>query len=104
MGISFFYKKKPKQFNYTPVYYDKHKEEMEERKKKFDISNKKKNDKEELKNRLHQQWSRNRVAKDKKNIFGKNKISFFITIIILLFIVFLIYFIFVKLTKLAGQI
>jgi hypothetical protein len=42
MGISFFYKKKPKQFNYTPVYYDKHKEEMEERKKKFDISNKKK--------------------------------------------------------------
>jgi hypothetical protein len=73
-------------------------------KKNLIFQTKKKNDKEELKNRLHQQWSRNRVAKDKKNIFGKNKISFFITIIILLFIVFLIYFIFVKLTKLAGQI
>ncbi len=104
MGISFFYRKKPKQFNYTPVYYDKHKEEIEERKKKYGISDNKENDKEELKNRIHQQWSRNRSAKAQKSIFGKNKISFIITIIVLLLIVFLIYFIFVKLTKLMGQI
>jgi hypothetical protein len=86
MKIVAFKTTKPKQFNYKPLYYDKQKEEMEERLKKY--SEPEKPDVNRLRSKIRQTWR----VKEKKNY----KLSRMTLYIYLAGAILLIYFIFFR--------
>lgn len=60
MNLKFLHRPKPRQFNYKPLYYDEHKEELEKLKRRY--SDDEKND---YSNRIHEGFRRKRA-----NSFG----------------------------------
>jgi hypothetical protein len=66
MAITFFKRPKNKQFNYKPVFWDKAKEERENR-TKLALDEKDKDYSEALRKRLDYRWRRNSAIKSNRN-------------------------------------
>ncbi|MFH1119736.1 MAG: hypothetical protein V1775_07920 [Bacteroidota bacterium] len=86
MKIVAFKTRKPRHFNYKPLYYDRKKEEMEERLKKY--SNPEQEITERLRARIKETW---RVKEGRNNLISKRTL-----IIYLVASVVIIYFIFFR--------
>ncbi|MFC2100474.1 hypothetical protein ACFLRZ_01450 [Bacteroidota bacterium] len=61
MNIVFFKRPQPKRFDYKPLYYDERKDELEQRKKKFEITDNEEK-KEAIKSEIHYRWGLHRKA------------------------------------------
>lgn len=85
MKIVAFKTRKPKQFNYKPLYYDKKKEEMEERLKKY--SNPEQQITERMRARIKETW---RVKEGRNNLTSKR--TLYIYVIASLIIIYFIFF------------
>ena len=86
MKLVFFHIPKPKQFDYKPLYYDKEKDEREQRKKELGISNS--NDKTTLfRGDLQRRWKKDRATQKRR----QSKMRFLIYLIILFLTVYLFF-------------
>ncbi|NTW23698.1 MAG: hypothetical protein HGA37_03270 [Lentimicrobium sp.] len=85
MKIVAFKTRKPKQFNYKPLFYDKKKEEMEERLKKY--SEPEQQLSERMRMRMKETW---RVRDSKNNLLSKRTLYLYLIGVIL--IIYLIFF------------
>lgn len=86
MKIVFFKRPKPKQFDYRPLYYDKEKEEREQRKKELGITDSD-DHMEQFRSQIHRKWRYERDARKKRT-------SDMRTVIYLIIVAFFIYLIF----------
>lgn len=84
MKIVAFKTRKPKQFNYKPLYYDQQKEEMEERMKKY--SNPEEQITDRMRKKIRESW---RVREKKNNLISKRTLYlYFIAALVILYIIF----------------
>lgn len=86
MKIVAFKTRKPKQFNYKPLFYDKKKEEMEERLKKY--AEPEQQLAERMRMRMKETW---RIRDTKNNLISKRTLYLYLIGVILI-----IYFIFFR--------
>jgi len=86
MKIVAFKTRKPKQFNYKPLFYDKKKEEMEERLKKYAEPEQQLS--ERMRMRIKETW---RIRDTKNNLISKRTLYLYLIGVILI-----IYFIFFR--------
>lgn len=87
MKLTLFHIPKSKQFDYKPLYYDKEKDEREQRKKELGISNS--NDKTTLfRGDLQKRWKKDR-ANQKRQL---SKMRFLIYLLLIVFTVYLFFF------------
>ncbi len=86
MKIVAFKTRKPKQFNYKPLFYDKKKEEMEERLKKY--AEPEQQLAERMRMKMKETW---RVRDTKNNLISKRTLYLYLIGVILI-----IYFIFFR--------
>ncbi|MCF8386632.1 MAG: hypothetical protein K9G58_12230 [Bacteroidales bacterium] len=66
MKIVFFKRPRPKQFNYQPLYYDKEKDEREQRKKDLGYTDSK-DKSEQFRAELRRKWRHEREAKKRRS-------------------------------------
>ncbi|MBK9359018.1 MAG: hypothetical protein IPN08_16840 [Bacteroidales bacterium] len=85
MKIVAFNTRKPKPFNYKPLYYDKKKEEMEERMKKY--TNPEEQITDRMRSRIRETW---RVREKRNNVISKRTLYIYLiaAMVILYFIFF----------------
>jgi len=87
MKLIFFHRPKPKQFDYKPIYFDKEKDEREQRKKELGISDS--NDKSILfRGDLQRRWKKDRANQKSQ----QSKIRFLIYLLLIIFTVYLFFF------------
>lgn len=65
MKIVFFKRPKPKQFDYKPLYYDKEKDEREQRKKELGLTDSE-DHMEQLRSQIKRKWRYEREARKKR--------------------------------------
>jgi hypothetical protein len=87
MNIVFFKRPKPRQFHYTPMYYDPAKEEAEERKKALN-SLQSDDPRERMRARIRRKWRVEQKETDKKSQFFR----IFLYTIFACFIIYIIFF------------
>jgi len=85
MKIVAFNARKPKPFNYKPLYYDKKKEEMEERMKKY--TNPEEQITDRMRSRIRETW---RIREKRNNVISKRTLYIYLVaaIVIIYFIFF----------------
>jgi hypothetical protein len=84
MKIVAFNTRKPKPFNYKPLYYDKKKEEMEERMKKY--TNPEEQITDRMRSRIRETW---RIREKRNNVISKRTLYiYFIAAIVILYFIF----------------
>ena len=84
MKIVAFNTRKPKPFNYKPLYYDKKKEEMEERMKKY--TNPEEQITDRMRSRIRETW---RIREKRNNVISKLTLYiYFIAAIVILYFIF----------------
>lgn len=91
MKASFFYRPKPKKFEFKPRYYDKNKEERENREKRIkkEIENEAKEGKNyvSLESELHKKWKRNDRDKLKQKSI-RRAIIYILLLLMILYVMF----------------
>ncbi len=88
MALTFFKTPKNRKYNYKPVYYNKEKEERENR-YKSSLGNKSEDyNEEELRTRIQQRWKRNTGVREKRS----SNIRLIIIILALALIVYWLFF------------
>ncbi|KAF0198533.1 MAG: hypothetical protein FD166_1174 [Bacteroidetes bacterium] len=73
MKIVAFNTRKPKPFNYKPLYYDKKKEEMEERMKKY--TNPEEQITDRMRSRIRETW---RIREKRNNVISKRTLYIYL--------------------------
>jgi len=87
MKLTFFHRPKSKQFDYKPLYYDKEKDEREQRKKELGIIGS--NDKTTLfRGDLQRRWKKDRANQKSQ----QSKIRFLIYLLLIIFTVYIFFF------------
>ena len=90
MKIVAFRTGKPKSFNYRPVYYNKEKEEMEERIKQLTREpDPDEIHEEKLRSRIRNSWGKREVKSKSKSLTSKALYIYIIVVLALLYYIFL---------------
>jgi len=85
MKIVAFNTRKPRPFNYKPLYYDKKKEEMEERMKKY--TNPEEEITDRMRSKIRETW---RIRENRNNI--KSRRTLYIYLVVAMVIIYFIFF------------
>lgn len=90
MKIVAFKTGKPKSFNYKPLYYNKEKEEMEERLRLLnrEVGPNEVNE-EKLRSRIRNSWGKREVKTKSKSLTSKALYIYIIIVLVLLYYIFL---------------
>lgn len=87
MKIVFFKRPKPKQFDYKPLYYDKEKDEREQRKKELGLTDSE-DHMEQLRSQIKRKWRYEREARKKRT----SELRTVLYLVIVGFFIYLIFF------------
>jgi hypothetical protein len=85
MNIVFFKRPQPKKFDYKPLYYNERKDELDQRKKRMEITDSEEK-KEAIKSEIHYRWGLHRKSKGKGSL--TNIIFYFVALVIIIMFVY----------------